>query len=222
MDFKNFQDWSKNESRIYSEFETSAKNLVNTGLKPKPEIMSGKGDGYLIGLQYSDELSAKVSDLSKKVSEVIDSVVYFPENVHTTLTSILEDNFQPNQDMLKKLSEIAEGTLALNLKAEITFNQWLVNQDSIIAQGIPNQDFFELGKYISETSGRMELRMPKMAHITTARFAENASVDKIDQILGLIKTTPTLGKAEPKWLVVGYFYTTEEKFELHPYKKWKL
>lgn len=224
MDFKNYEEWSKNQSRIYSEFEEEAENLVELGLNPKKNILNGKGDGYLIGLQHSSETARRVFDLSKKISEITKGVIYSPQNVHTTLTSILEENFKPNEGVLAKLAEIAETMLKLNLKTEISFDDWLINQDSVIAKGIPDKNFYEMGRFISETSQQkwMELRMPKMAHITTSRFVEDATVEKINQILNLLKSTQPIGVSRPECLVVGYFYTSEEKFELHPYKKWKL
>jgi hypothetical protein len=57
--------------------------------------------------------------------------------------------------------------------------------------------------------------MPKMAHITTARFTDSEGRDRVHAVHTLLQTAAPLGKCQPRAIVGGYFYTNKNSFELH-------
>ena len=135
-----FSKFMTKQEKIYGEFRDTSKIQIE-GLIP--QISQSKG-GYIIALRHSDDIVTGIENFTEKISRVTSSIKYDRSNIHTTLATYeVVDRFSPIRDILDNLANIVYNNISLIKKMEIEYCEWMINQDSGIARGIPNIAFYE-------------------------------------------------------------------------------
>jgi len=216
-----FTDFLGKQEKIYAEFRDTSK-IEAEGLIP--QISDNKG-GYIIALRHSDNIVSGVEKFNEKISRVTSSIKYESSNIHTTLATYkVVDGFCPVKENLENLANIVCHSFSLIKKIEIEYYEWLMNQDSGIAQGIPNQAFFEnVRRIIDYAQGYgIHLKFPWGAHITVSRFLEKISHEQTLELLSIFKNSKPLGISRPKYIDVGYFILTPKSFKVNVSKRFEV
>lgn len=196
-----FNEFLAKQDKIYAEFRDTSK-LEAEGLIP--QIFDNKG-GYIIVLRHSDNIITNVENFAES-------------NIHTTLATYqLVDGFSPVKKNLEYLANIVYHKLSLIKKIEIEYSEWLINQDSGIARGIPNLAFFENVRIITDYAHEcgIHLKSPWGAHITVSRFLEKISHDQTLELLNIFENSKPLGISRPKYIDVGYFMLTPKSLKIN-------
>lgn len=207
-----FEEFKKKQKSIYDKFRVAGD--LKTGIKPK--ILRGQS-GYLISLRHSAEITDKLSEFSEKVNKIIPSVIYNTDNCHTTLSdyNVTSKKFI-DKDILVQL--ITTGAEANNYKPiVIDYTKWLTNDNTLIAKGKPNKNFYTLANRVVNKGldNNLELNHPWGAYITTNRYLEFACAEQIAELKYLINSTEPLGKSKPEYMDISYMdFTEDDKFDL--------
>ncbi|WP_027632087.1 hypothetical protein [Clostridium hydrogeniformans] len=216
-----FSEFLSKQNSIYSEFKDTSK-IISNGLTPR--VFESQG-GYLIAYGHPENIVAGVKSFSEKVSNIVPTIKYNEENVHTTLCTFqILDNFKVDTRVLQNLSRIIHCNLPLIKDVKIEYNEWLINQDSGIAMGQPNRSFWENTKKIVEHGVKigMNLKYPWGAHITTNRFLAKVSNEQTLELLNLFKNNKPLGISTPIYVDIGYFILNPKEFKLNVYERFQL
>jgi len=216
-----FTEFLEKQGRIYAEFRDTSK-IEKEGLIP--QISENKG-GYIIALRHSDNIVAGIERFNKQINRITSQIKYEDNNIHTTLATYqVEEGFCPINDTLDILIKIVGDNISLMKKIEIEYSQWLIDQYSGIAAGIPDLAFFENAQRIIDYAQGygIQLKFPWGAHITVSRFLEKLPHKKILELLDIFKNSEPLGISTPKYLDVGYFKLTPERFEINVMERFKI
>jgi len=212
----NFKEFLEKQESIYDKFRTS--NLGIDGTKPSLPSHSG---GYLVVLRHRPEIAEQIQKMSDSASKIVPSITYHSTEAHTTITdTIVQNDFSPDIITLKDLSKAV--LKLLNSKTafqeiSIAYSSWLSNQNTLIAQGMPNEAFFNAVKEIS--SYEDSFRMPWGAHSTIARYAKEMSADQIQGLFALLERTPALGESKPIAVDTGHYFINKGKPEFTTFKR---
>lgn len=214
MDFEAFL--TKQES-IYTRFrDTSvleAKGLISN--IPKQQ------GGYLIAYHHPPRITDALCEFSLQVSRIVPAVVYDGTNAHTTISDFqVQYDFSPDSKTLENLSEVVHANIQLFNGVSINYMEWLLNQNTGISAGQPNQQFFESATEIINYANKngIQLRLPWGAHITASRFLEDKSPEEICELLRYFKTSEPLGESRPEFVDVGHFIFTPQGFNFRVYE----
>lgn len=214
MTYKEFQD--KQES-IYKDFEVSKSQIIQNGLEPKI-TQNTSLSGYLIISRHQNGIAEKVSSLSKRVSEIVPSLVYYPEHVHTTVTDyLISESTVFDKNMLERLIQIVHNVQSKFSSFVVDYTNWLINQNSIIAQGYSEETFFNIADLIVNEAleKNIKLRYPYMSHITISRFFEPIKdTNKLEKLITLVDETKPLGISKINRLEVGFVTHQTGKIDL--------
>lgn len=217
MEFKEFLD---KQEEVYSRFRDTSK-VQTDGTKPSiPE----RQRGYVIIFRHPPEIAQKMSDFSRRISQVVPSLFYDFDTIHTTISDlIVGENFTPEKDTLEKLCDSVRGTRIAN-KPQILYSEWLYNQNTVLVSGIPNQFFFEIvqGVYSLGKQKGLGVRLPWGAHITVSRFLEEEKPEKLTDFFKLMKEAPELKASVPENIEVGYFDFGRAGFKITTHERFKL
>ncbi len=188
--FKNFLG---KQARIYDEFRDLSA-VREKGLLPNmPDYLGG----YLVCWRHEDNVVAKVKEMSDKVSSRVKSIVYDNQlTTHTTITDLESGpNFVYDEYKMRMLIKTVEEVVDRLNESVIDYREWLMNQDTVIAAGMADYNFYLAGKIISESGKRngLNLRMPWGSHITTARFLEKKTGEEVGYLIDLIKKSKPIG-----------------------------
>lgn len=217
----NFIEFMEKQNRIYGEFRDTSKVMAE-GIAPRSFENEG---GYIIAYRHTENIVNGVEEFSEKVSKIVPSIKYYKDNLHTTFATYkVSNNFEVDNNILEKLSNIISSNLELIKEVEIDYSEWLIDQTTGIVGGIPNKEFFENAELIVEAARQegIELKLPWGAHITTNRFLETIPKELILELISLFKNTKPLGISKPEYIDVGYFNTTSKEFRFNIYKRFKL
>lgn len=216
-----FQDFIEKQDGIYSRFRDTSK-LEQEGIVPNIPQQQG---GYLIAYRHPRNIADALGEFSEKVSRIVPSLTYDAQNAHTTISDYkVRDAFSLNRSVLQNLS----GAVSINLdslkRQEINYQEWLLNQNTGFAGGIPNPSFLENAEEIIKLANEKEirLRLPWGSHITTNRFLENRSPEEIAELINLFKTSKPLGVSKPDIIDVAYFHFTPNGFDFNTYDRFSL
>ena len=205
-----FQDFLREQEEIYSRFGDKPR-IREEGLVPE---ITKKHGGYLVAFRHPGHITSRVTDLSQRAARIIPSIGYNDQNAHTTLTDYgLEDGFVPNGRILDQLAEAVKSMRGTRPPC-IDYRKWLYNQNSLIAAGYPDEEFFRAAQLLHE-SGRqqgLDFRLPWGAHITTNRLLENVEPEKLEELFRLVDSFPVLGRSTPFAIDVGYVSMSPEGF----------
>ncbi|MDD7795414.1 hypothetical protein [Clostridium sp. 'White wine YQ'] len=213
----NYDEFLENEEEIYSEFRDTSKVMVE-GLKPN--IQENKG-GYIIALRHPDNIINNIKNITSKIYKEVKCIKYDKGNIHTTLATYNEGvGFKLINDDLELISDIASNNRVLIKDTKINYSECLINQDSIIVAGTPNENFKEYLDAIEREANKynIKLKMPWGAHITIIRFLENIEYDKVLNILDIVKDNKKIGLSIPTSIDIGYFSLTKDTFNINVYK----
>lgn len=217
----NFNNFLEKQNNIYAEFRNQSK-IELEGLNPKLETNKG---GYIIALRHSKSIIDAIEKFTYKVNLVVPSIIYDESNIHTTLATYEESSdFVADKDKLELISKIANDNLSFIKGLEIEYNEWLLNQDTGIITGTPNEKFVEFVDNIIKVGKtyNINLKQPWGAHITISRFLEKASYEKTLELLNVFKDSKFIGVSLPRYIDVGYFTLTKESFNINVYKRFSI
>ncbi len=203
----------QSQEKVYSKFGASREAIVKEGFKP--HTMNGKG-GYLVVFRHPEYVTSKLSEISRNINTMfLGGLVYDESNAHTTILDYgITDNFIPDSKVLTELHS-AVNILSSNIKPSIIYTSWLVNQDTLIARGVPNEHFFNTVFTINEALHFKGIapRQAWGAHITANRFTQSAQGQTARTLLEHIDQLPCLGESKPFAIDTGYFQITPEEFK---------
>lgn len=212
-----FQEFLEKQKGIYSKFRDTSK-LKSEGTSPSIPNYQG---GCLIGFRHPKDTAVKVEKFSQNVDGAIGSLVYRTENVHTTISDMnVSEDFRVNRTTLDNLANLISESKEKIQVPTIDYGEWLANQNTVIAGGIPNEAFLNTSQYLVEEANRrgINLRLPWGAHITSGRFKEQTK--SVDKLLTLLSSQP-LGKSTPFAIDVGYFDFSPEGFEYKTHERFE-
>ena len=215
-----FNEFLDKQDEVYSRFRDTSK-IHNEGTKPAVPERQG---GYLIVFRHSQEIAQKISDFSKRISQAIPSLFYDFATIHTTISDlIMGENFTPEKDTLEKLCASVVVAKIVN-KPQILYSEWLYNQNTVLAAGIPDQPFFDIIQDVYSLGKQkgLSVRLPWGAHITVSRFLEERKPEELDDFVKLMKEAPILGESTPENIDVGYFDFGRNGFKIETYERFKL
>jgi hypothetical protein len=214
MTYKEFQD--KQES-IYKDFEISKSSLTINGLEPKITKNTSL-NGYLVICRHESNIAKQANNLSQKVSEIVPSLVYSPQHIHTTVSDYsISESTVLDKTLLEKLAQVVNNVKSKFSTFEISYNRWLINQNSIIAQGYSEEMFFNIADLIINEASKLDikLRYPYMSHITVSRFFEPIKdQDKLEKLIKFVDETKPLAISHINTLEVGFVSHHEGKIDL--------
>lgn len=221
MDIAIKESFYKIQNEIYKDFEYKTSRIEEIGIIPNKRILEGES-AYLIGINHEINITEKVSEISTNISSIAEGVVQYDEkNIHTTISPYLLEPIvkESDDETIKTLKDIVNKVInSSKWDISMTFKKVLMNQDSIIALGYPTDSFIELSHEINKLAATegIELRMPKMAHITVARFTEVLGTDTLSHIKTFIEksNSEVLGVSKIKNMFVGFFKTDINGFYL--------
>jgi len=218
MDFGGFLE---KQDGIYAKFRDTSK-LKSEGLKPNIPRQQG---GYLIAFRHGRGITDALGEFSHQVSRIVPAISYDGSNAHTTLSDFqVQDDFSPSDETLTRLSRAVHDNIPLAEGISITYNEWLLNQNTGISAGQPNQQFFETARRIVDYANQkdLQLRMAWGAHLTTNRFLEDWPAEETGELLQHFRTSKPLGESNPEYLDVGHFIFTPKGFEYHTHERFEL
>lgn len=213
----------KQES-IYQEFR--AIDLTH-GLKPSvPERQAG----YILALRHSGEVGEIIGEVSRRIQQITPVILYSPSsggengNVHTTISCYgVSSDFEVEEETLSRLAKSTRRALNdTNNKGAVNHKDWTANKNTVIAPGYPNTYMFEVTQGIVSAAQEAGLgfKMPKMTHITVARFLDpTQSKEKTMGLKRILEETPSLGASIPVAIDVGHFELTKEGFTFNTYDR---
>ena len=216
-----FQDFIEKQDSIYSRFRDTSK-VEQEGIVPNVPQSQG---GYLIAYRHPRNIADALGEFSEKVSRIVPSLTYDAQNTHTTISDYkVGDNFSLDRSVLQNLSGVVSINLDSLKRQEIDYQEWLLNQNTGLAGGIPNPSFLKNAEEIIKLANEKEirLRLPWGPHITTNRFLENRSPEEIAELINLFRTSKPLGVSKPDIIDVAYFHFTPNGFDFNTYERFSL
>jgi hypothetical protein len=212
MDEQIYNEFISKQNSIYQKFIDAQEKILVEGLNKHQ--LSSKGV-YMLYFVHPLEISQRVEELSKNISTIVPAIIYSAPNVHTTISDYdgPKVNFEPNEDILKKLSMSVNSASKL-IQPKIVYDGLLTNQDTVIIRGNPDSNFLETASSVinnAKTRG-IELRMPWGSHITTARLNDKIMDNtQIKTLLDYVNSKDN-GRfiSEPTHIGVGYGLFSED------------
>lgn len=212
-----YKDFRTKQESIYKDFENAKSSIIVGGLKPKISQQTTLS-GYLIICRHKSNVSEKASKFSQMVSEIVPSLIYYPKHIHTTVSAIqIAEHTALDEGLLKKLVQIVNNVKSKSRPFEIDYTKWLINSNSIIAEGHCNEDFFNLADTIVKEASKIdiELRYPYMSHITVSRFFEAINEnEKLEKLVKLVDETEPLGVSKINKLEIGFVIHKKGEIDL--------
>jgi len=216
-----FQAFIEKQDGIYSRFRDTSK-VEQEGIVPNVPQLQG---GYLIAYRHPRKIADALGEFSEKVSKIVPSLTYDAQNAHTTISDYqVGEDFSLDSSVLQNLSGAVSVNLPFLKRPNIDYQEWLLNQNTGLAGGIPNLSFLENAERIIKLADEREiqLRLPWGVHITTNRFLENRSPEEIAELINLFKTSKPLGVSKPDTIDVAYFHFTPNGFDFNTYERFPL
>ncbi len=218
MEYYKFLD---NQNRIYAEFRRM-REFKGEGVKPN--IQENKG-GYIIALRHLNTMVNEINKITTEIYNEVDCIEYNENNIHTTLGTYDEHiGFKANKFDLEKLYNIAKRNISLLKNIKIKYDEWLINQDSIIIAGQPSLEFVNYMSAIESEANKNEIKIkrPWGAHITIGRFLNNIPNENRANILNKLENNVKIIISEPKKIDVGYYKLANNQFNFYVYKSIEL
>lgn len=185
--------------------------------------------GYFVVFRHPASITESVAEFASKVKRAIPSAVAYNKDVlHTTISDYglkpLVD-FSPEKSVLNVFSSAVKEIKNGIRFPPINFGKLVYNQTTIIAPGVPDgSGFFDASQLFVEETGKrgIELRSPWGAHMTSVRFGEAVSPDRLEEFFSLMQDAPTAGQSVPEYIDVGSYRLSKERFELDLYERFKI
>lgn len=215
-----FEDFLEKQDSIYSKI--GGIPLDETGIVPAIPDHQG---AYTIVFRHTQDVVERASEVSKKVSEIIPSIIYDESNLHTTIAVFgTSEKFNLENRVLEDLSKGVRSSLRDFSRPTIDYAGWIYNKNSLIAQGIPDELFFYVVKQIERASNSngIEISPTWGAHMAISRFLEERGQEEISEFERLMEQTPVLGETSPERIDVGHFIFTPEGFNYETYESFNL
>ena len=211
------------QNRIYRKFSNSS--VRETGLMSffnDAESVEKKGS-YAIVVRHSDEITEGLGEFSEKVSKLVPAIYFDQKNAHTTIMTCNPCfDFVVDNTILEELARTYYNLNDLFVGTEIDYFSWLINEDTIIAAGNPNDTYVAGVVKVADYDFNVGFRRPWGAHITTNRFKEKRDVGELGLLFDLIDKTPPLGLSKPTSVDVGYYHVNGEGFTFCTYERFSL
>ena len=208
-----FEQWQQSQEAVYGKFRQKAKLVETQGVVPWTDQFTA---GHLIAFRFPENISRLLGDISRQVANTVPALVYSPDLVHTTVSDfgiIPRRNFSYDEHAIETLEQLSKGVESVFKdlrKPEVDLIGLLYNQNTVIAEGHPNQDFFNAAQLIIEGCKKqgIELRMPWGAHSTVSRTYEKRNPEQLADFLKLLKGTKLRERAVLGTLDVMNLYGT--------------
>lgn len=204
----NFREFLLQQNEIYKDIGSKSRNVLEKGLKPDKNTVQSKS-GYIVAFLHDNEISEELAKLSRKISLVVPSISFKKEEIHTTIsTNITKYEHIPDKEIIEILIEAVKSAVSsFQGRVEIQFTKFLMNQNSIILAGDPNESFFNLSRKVVEGINKRGLcfRMPKMAHITVSRFLGKTDKRNIKNLIDILKKREVIERSMLNKIGVGFY-----------------
>lgn len=217
-----YKQFLMNQERVYDKFRNARPVILANGIKA--HTLTGKG-GYIVAFRHSPEISLDVGRVSEQINGQAPSLVYGQNNTHTTICDYgIVDNFTPDKLVLNTLAEGVNDAISGVFSPAVIYTSWLMNQDSVIAAGIPNQDLTELAEAVNMqiNDRNIKSRLAWGAHISVNRFKVPQNPQTANGLIELLDTTLPLGESYPTTIDVGYYTIDEHNFNFVTDKRFEL
>jgi hypothetical protein len=212
-----YENFLKKQEEVYSKFRNSP--VRTEGIKPSPTIAQRQG-GYIIALRHTREVTDTLGELSSRVAKIVPALTYGADNAHTTIVTYgVENDFIPDDHTLLKMARVLHKTPITN--PLIDYREYLTNQDTVIATGIPDEGFLYIARNVVDNmkSDGIDVRPPWGSHITAARYTEPRRPEELTELFELLATAPVLGESRSLIVDVGYFHMNPQGFRFETYER---
>ena len=222
-------DWNKKQDEIYNDNFRAKKDIVSQ--EGVIQGLKGVTGGYYLVFKHSPEVSGVLANVSSRVHGLLpsDTSISYPQRIiHATLSDhaiVPVDDFSRDEAVLEKLERGVLGVQNKIKSPRIRLGEFLYNQTAVIAEGHPDEAFFDTTGRVLESCKKqgIELREPWGAHSTILRFTDDVSPDKLQGFLALMnETSPINMESELGYLDIGTFVFGPCGCIHEPYKRFNL
>lgn len=216
-----YTDFLEKQNIIYNEFKDTSRIKIE-GLKPNIEENKG---GYVIVLRHPTNIINKINNVTSKIYKEVKCIKYDENNIHTTLAVYNQSiDFKADTKILDLIVNIAERNILLIKEAKIRYNECLMNENTVIVAGIPNENYIKYVDSLEKIGSENNINIKRSwgAHITIGRFLETIDIDKVLKLLDIVKDNYEIGISIPCSIDVGYFDLSKDTFKVNVYKSIKL
>ena len=223
------------QNGIYAKFR-AAHDKIAAG--DQPLAFDGGADhkgAYLVAWRFPTDVARRIGALSSTVDGIVGSVVYGPNNAHTTLSDYglapgLRIDTQTNEGQRDTMFELSQA-VARGLRvagdtavrgAGIMFGDFLTNGTTVIGTGTPNEELWTVNEAVKAASAELGVMVGDVpglkgswgGHTTVARFVEaEPRPEAGPEVTRLLDTQQPLGLVVPEALEVGSFFVTPDGFD---------
>jgi hypothetical protein len=236
------EEFNKKRDDIYDNSFHNSMDILKEGTTPHKAFTSPINfGGYLIAYELSDSVCEQIGELSSKLQAVLHGIIkYDKSNSH--ISSIVyneSENFSFDSNELLNLETsiyyaMRKGVIT---PANVYFDKFLVNPQTVIAPGYASDDFVVNQENIARTltSGfagsdpdySKKIKRAVMSHATVARFTEHYTAQQLAEsgFYKIMNQFPILGNPS-LWnldkLVVGFYTMNNSGFHLEKSNVFKI
>lgn len=234
-------DFVRDQSSVYAKFDAAVGKMKVEGLSPS--ATSENRDGYLLVLRHPESIAEQAADFSRRVAEVVPSMCYRAQNIHTTVLiwgmqhrSLEMQTYEPG--LVDAMATAMYSCVHELQSISLQYIGWKCNKDSVIAKGIAREDFVGLVNKVwnsferaadtyrkqqnNYTRIRETCKKPWGGHITIARFLEKMPPEALGELFSLVQHEPGLGESKPLYLDIAYVTVDKGKINLETKERFKL
>lgn len=210
-----YTQYFRRQEQIYAEFRSRMASIERLSATP---YVAQPIAGYLVAWSHPAQVIEKLARVNLRINKLVACLRIDQSNAHTTLSTYHSqalETFSLQSELLEGLAAACKKLDPALLSAvRIDFQEWLFNEDTLIAAGQPNQAFWEAGEALISAGQALGLqfRMPWGAHITAARFFEPA--EKAQELAKVLLQMPCLGVSQPEAVFAGHFICSQRGLRL--------
>ena len=213
----------KEQDRIYGIIREKETKIMESGLVTDEGWLKERGTVSL-ALVHSRGAADRATYMSYRTREMLPSIIYRPEHIHTTLcTNGFHQPFKFNGfhqnwvNIFRDAARIVVEKRAWN--PYVRYNEWIYGDSSAIAPGQPNDEALDLLREIEFTLARAGAQDFKLAWgfgITFTRFKTPIrGVEAWPKIDNLKKEVEPILESRPVGIAVGYSDWSDRFFNGH-------
>ncbi len=222
-------------------FAQKTNDLKTKGSLPDPAVTEEHG-GFIIALRHHPQAECGARAISHALAELAPLMPYSIDGVHTTALVYgvgskrrLEHDQVNDNGILDCLSKSARSACNAimtesGLVATIAFGEYMANQTTVIAKGVPDFACADLVQRIvaKVADTGLDVKIPWGSQITLGRFTEAVPPETLDEFFRFLTGTPEIGTPPPlgRTLIVGidvgWFTLSPEGFTLRVFNRIKI
>ena len=198
----NHSAFTAEQNRIYNLIRGKQDSLCISGLQLDLPWERRRGTISLT-LIHSACTTKLASEMSARLTRITSSILYGPEDIHTTLCAdpfaepfIVENR---HRILLESLSGVAQKVARKPWHPKIIYPEWLLTESSVIAPGIGDNETLSLLEAVADAceTQRVPVRIAWGMAITCGRFYQHSEGEHASGLLYWLRHEPPIGEVFP-------------------------